>query len=143
MAALLPSMRTRFSNAVIRVGNSAGGTAAGTVADSAGASGRIAASRLASRSASSTTSLRNSPSEVNGRRSMTRNDSSCFFSDKGHSLTMQFDFRLSRVVALGPPPIGGGAGGEFTKGGASPKGGTLKKGGKYPEKDRPPEKANK
>ena len=48
---------------------------------------RIAASRYFA-GASSTTSLRSSPSDVNGRLSMTRNESSCFLSDKGHSLTV-------------------------------------------------------
>src|SRR5882762_5505434 len=84
MAALLPSMRTRFSKACERLGTSTGAAAASDFADSAGggAGGRCAASRFASRSSSSTISLRNSPSEVNGRRSMTRKPSSCLWSDK-------------------------------------------------------------
>src|SRR6266478_7150603 len=112
MAALLPSMRIRFSNAGSRGGNSAGGAAATGAAGSAGAAGRCAASRLASRSCSSTTSLRNSPSDVKGRRSMTRNDSSCFFSDKGHSSTVYFDFSLSRVAPRGRSRTRAGASGE-------------------------------
>src|SRR5438046_10053294 len=75
MAALLPSMRTRFSKAAMRLGVSAGGGAAAVLGASGGAAGIFAASRLASRSSSSTTSLRNSPSAVKGRRSITRNRS--------------------------------------------------------------------
>src|SRR5438445_4539893 len=82
MAALLPSMRTRFSKAGTRLGVSAGGGGATALASPGGVAGIFAASRLASRSSSSTTSLRNSPSAVKGRRSITRNASSCLWSDK-------------------------------------------------------------
>src|SRR6266699_2505996 len=76
IAAFWPSMRTRFSNAATGLGASAGGALAGAFACSG------ARATLASRSCSSTTSLRSSPSEVKGRRSMTRNVSSCLWSDK-------------------------------------------------------------
>src|SRR5260370_29512291 len=76
MAALLPSMRTRFSNAGARFGVSAGGGGATVLASSGGAAGIFAASPLASRSSSSTTSFRNSPSAVKGRRAITRKASS-------------------------------------------------------------------
>src|SRR6267378_3401164 len=64
------------------LGVSAEGGATAVFAASGGAGGIFAASRLASRSSSSTTSLRNSPSAVKGRRSITRNASSCLWSDK-------------------------------------------------------------
>src|ERR1700687_6085518 len=98
MAALLPSMRTRFSNAGDRLAISAGGVAAGTWMASATAGGCLASSRSAPRSSSSPSSLRSSPSAVKGRRSITRNESSCLGSDKGHSLTIDFDPILSRVA---------------------------------------------
>src|SRR5712692_4027417 len=101
MAALLPSMRTRFSKAGRRLGISAGGGAAAVLAASGGATGAFAASRLASRSSSSTTSLRNSPSAVKGRRSITRNASSCLWSlcsDKVLSSAICISYSLSRVA---------------------------------------------
>src|SRR5438445_12191392 len=83
MAALLPSMRIKFSKAGERWGVSADAAGAvGLAASAGGAGGCCAASRFASRSSSSTTSLRNSPSAVKGRRSITRNASSCLWSDK-------------------------------------------------------------
>src|SRR6267143_6727325 len=144
MAALLPSMRTRFSNAGNRSGDSAGGATAAAVAGSAGAAGRSAASRLASRSSSSTTSLRNSPSDVNGRRSMTRNDSSCFLSDKGHSSTMHFDFSLSRVAPFGPlPPYGSAPASSLSKAGRHRRVGRLTEGGSIPRHEEFPQESIK
>src|SRR6266581_3386262 len=85
------------------------GGAAVVFAASAGAAGLFAASRFASRSTSSAISLRNSPSEVKGRRSITRNESSCLWSDKVLSSAMQLRFSLSRVANLSRRGCGPGA----------------------------------
>src|SRR6266404_2410643 len=74
-------MRIKFSKAAERLGVSAGGVfASGTGACVCGASAAFFASCCASRCCSATNSSRSSPSVVNGRRSITRNDSSGFFS---------------------------------------------------------------
>src|SRR5712692_11090534 len=95
MAVLLSSMRMRFSKAATRLGVSAGGGGATVLASSGGAAGIFAASRLASRSSSSTTSLRNSPSAVKGRRSITRNASSGLRSDTVLSSTILYHLEFS------------------------------------------------
>src|SRR5437899_186265 len=92
-------MRTRFSKAAMRLGVSAEGGAGAVLGASDGVAGTFAASRLASRSSCSTTSLRNSPSAVKGRRSITRNASSGLWSDKVLSPAISLACSLSRVAS--------------------------------------------
>src|SRR6267378_2402291 len=131
MAAFWPSERIRFSNAgdrfAVAVTEGALGAASrdagfaelpdAAPASLAGDALRAAWAALAeeavscSRSCCSATSLRNSPSGVNSRRSTTLKVSSCLGSDNGFSLRyFSNEIRGGRILALprwrsqGPPP---------------------------------------
>src|SRR5579859_6418253 len=104
IAALLPIIRTRFSNACTFFGVSTGAVLPADVLASAAACATacsFTSSRRASRSCSSTTSLRISPSAVNGRRSITLNPSSCLCSDTVSSSSSASNVRKSPPVYHG------------------------------------------
>src|SRR5208283_3832466 len=112
IAALLPIIRTRFSNACNFFGASAAGAVVALASAAACATAfSFTSSRFSSRSCSSTTSLRISPSAVNGRRSTTLNPSSCLCSATVIFLCPQkFHSSLSREgnspAASRPSPAG-------------------------------------